>query len=49
MTADKVFVSIIERIAAEAVISIAMPVLVSKENCVQTLIATLTGESPGLL
>ena len=46
MTADKIFVSIIERIAAEAVVPVATPVLVSVENCVQKLIEILTGESP---
>jgi hypothetical protein len=46
MTADKIFVSIIERIAAEAVVRIATPALVSMENCVQKLVEALTEESP---
>ena len=46
MTADKIFVSIIKRIAAEAVVPVATPVLVSVENCVQKLIETLIEESP---
>ena len=33
MTADKVFVSIIQRITAEAAVPIAAPILVSAENC----------------
>jgi hypothetical protein len=42
MTADRIFVAIIERIASEAVIPIATPVLVTAENCVQKLIEILT-------
>ncbi len=42
VTADKVFVSIIQRVTAETVIPIAAPVLVSVENCVQKLIEILT-------
>lgn len=38
VTADKVFASIAERIAAEKVVPIARPVLVTVENCVSKLI-----------
>lgn len=42
---NRVFVSIIQRIAAEVLVPIAVPILVSTENCVSKLIETLTQES----
>ena len=42
MTADKIFFSITQRIAAEGVVPVAEPLLVSPENCVQKLLETLT-------
>jgi hypothetical protein len=42
ITADKVFVSIIQRVAAEELVPIATPILVSIENCVSKLIEALT-------
>jgi hypothetical protein len=41
VTADKVFVSIVRRVANEAVVQIAIPVLVTRDNCVATLIKLL--------
>jgi hypothetical protein len=46
VTADKVFVSIVQRVANEAVVQIATPVLVSVDNCVTTLIKHLRQEPP---
>jgi hypothetical protein len=46
VTADKVFASIVQRVANEAVMQMAAPVLVSVENCVTTLIKLLRQEPP---
>lgn len=44
VTADKVFASIVKRVADEAVVQMAVPVLVSMESCVSTLTNLLTQE-----
>jgi hypothetical protein len=48
MAAGKVFVLIIQRVADEAVVPVATPMLVSVENCVSSikLVEALTREPP---